>query len=164
MSSLVVVISVEELRSFSQVLADIILKLSEGAIVPNEGGAGNVVYFTLENFDVGLRFPIPSLVKQFLHFTRVPLAFIHPNVFGILMGCSVLKFLYQLDISLVEICFIYTLKLGIRDRLFMSTHIPRPQFITRLPDCPKTEAKGVALVKGQWYETSSSPRLPFDLN
>ena len=62
---------------------------------------------------VGLRFPISLLVKQFLHFTWAPPALIHPNVFRILMGCSVLNFLYQMEISLVEICFIYTLKLGI---------------------------------------------------
>ena len=164
MSSLVAVMSEEELRSFSQILADISLKLSDGAIVPTEEGVDNVVYFTREHFNVGLRSPVPSLVKKFLHFTMAPPTFIHPNVFGILMGYSVLKFLYQMDISLIEICFIYTLKPGIGDRLSMSTHIPRLQFVTRLPDCPKPEVKGVALVKGQWYETSGSPGLPFDLN
>ena len=80
------------------------------------------------------------------------------------MGCSVLNFLYQLDILLVEICFIYTLKLGIRRRLSMSAHNPRLQFIIGLLDSPKTEAKEVVLVKGLWYETPGSPRLPFDLN
>ena len=59
------------------------------------------------------------------------------------MGYSVLNSLYQLDISLVEICFIYTLKLGIRGRLSMSAHSPRLQFVTRVSDSPKTEAKGV---------------------
>ena len=48
----------------------------------------------------------------------------------------------------MEICFIYTLKLGIRGRLSMSTHSPRLQFVTGLPGSPKTEAKGVVLVKG----------------
>ena len=66
------------------------------------------------------------------------------------MGCSMLNFLYQVDISLVEICFIYTLKLGIGGRLSMSTHSPRLQFVTGHPDSPKTEAKGVVLVKGPW--------------
>ena len=89
------------------------------------GGANNVVYFTREQFAVGLRFPIPSLVKQSLHFTRAPPTLIHLNVFRILMGCSVLNLLYQLDISLVEICFIYTLKLEVGGRLSMSTHSPR---------------------------------------
>ena len=58
-------------------------------------------------------------MKQFLHVTRAPPALIHPNVFRILMGCSVLNFLYQLDILLVEICFVYTLKLGTDGKLSM---------------------------------------------
>ena len=80
------------------------------------------------------------------------------------MGCSVINFLYQLDIFLVEICFIYTLKLEIGGYLFMSPHSPRLQFVTGLPDSPKTKAKEVVLVKGLWYETSVSPGIPFDLN
>ena len=74
------------------------------------------------------------------------------------------NFLYQLDILLVEICFIYTLKLGVGGRFSMSTHSPWQQFVTELPDSPKTEAKGAVLVKVLWYETSCSLRLPFDLN
>ena len=80
------------------------------------------------------------------------------------MGCSVLNSLYHLDISLVEICFIYTLKLGIRGHLSMSAHSPRLQFVTGLSDSPKIEVKGVVLVKGPWYETPGSPRLTFDMN
>ena len=75
-----------------------------------------------------------------------------------------LNSLYQLDISLVEICFIYTLKLGIGGRLSMSTHSPWLQFVTGLPDSPKTEAKGVVLVRGPWHVTLGSPGLPFDMN
>ena len=73
---------------------------------------------------------------------------IHLNVFRILVACSVLNSLYQLDISLVEICFIYTLKLGIGGHLSMSVHSPRLQFVTGLPDSPKTKVKRVVLVKG----------------
>ena len=80
------------------------------------------------------------------------------------MGCSVQNFLYQLDISLVEICFIYIFRLGVEGRLSMSTHNPRLQFVTRLLDSPKIEVKGVVLVNGPWYETSGSLRLPFDHN
>ena len=35
------------------------------------------------------------------------------------MGWSVLNFLYQLDIFLLEICFIYALKLGTRGQLLI---------------------------------------------
>ena len=72
------------------------------------------------------------------------------------MGCSVLNSLHRLDILLVEICFIYTLKLRIGDHLSMSAHSPRLQFVTRLLDSPKMEAKGVVLVKGPWYEIPGS--------
>ena len=82
------------------------------AAVLTTGGADNAVYFTGEHFVVGLLFPVLSLVKQSLYFTRVPPTLVHSNVFQILTVCSVLNF-YQLDISLVEICFIYTLKLGV---------------------------------------------------
>ena len=72
---------------------------------------------------------------------------IHPNVFRILMGYNVINFLYKLDISLVNICFIYTVKLGVGGQLFMSAHSPRLQFVTELPNSPETKAKGVVLVK-----------------
>ena len=80
------------------------------------------------------------------------------------MGCSVLNFLYQLDILLAEICFVYTLKLGTGGRLSMSAHSPRLQFVIGLPDSPKIEVKGVVLVRGPWYETHGSLELPFDVN
>ena len=137
-SSLVAAMVVEELRSFSQVPTIIRMEVLDGTSVSTIGGEDNVVYFTREQFSVGLRFPISSLVKQFLHFTKVPPALIHPNVFRVLIGCNVLNFLYQLDILLVEICFIYTLKLRIRGRLSMSAHSPRLQFITRLMYSLKT--------------------------
>ena len=124
-SSLVATMSVEDLRFFRQVLPAIKLEMSDGTATSTMGVADNAIYFTREQFAVGLCLPIPSLVKHFLHFTRAPPALVHPNVFWILMSCSVLNFLYQLDISLVEICFIYTLKLGIGGCISMSIYSPR---------------------------------------
>ena len=111
-SSLVASMSVEELRSFYRVPDGIILELSDGLTFLTVGEADNTVYFTREQFIAGLRFLVSSLVKKFLHVTQAPPGFIHSNVFWILMGYSVFNFLYRLDISLVEISFIYTLKLG----------------------------------------------------
>ena len=163
-SSLVTAMSVEELRLYSQIPVEISMEMSEGAATSTFGKADNAVYFTPEQFAARLRLPVPSLVKQFLHFTRAPSTLIHLNVFRILMGCSVLNSLYQLNVSLVKICFIYTLKLGTGGSLSMSAHSPRLQFATGLPDSPKTEAKGVILVKGLWYETLGSLGLPFNMN
>ena len=83
-SDLVATMSVEELRSFCQVPTDISLELSDGAAVLTVGWADNTVYFTQEQFAVGLRFPISLLVKQFLHFTWAHPTLIYSNVFGFL--------------------------------------------------------------------------------
>ena len=163
-SSLVSSMSMEELRSFYRVLDCIILELLDVPARSIVGQADKVVYFTLEQFGIGIRFLVASLVKQFLHVTRAPPLLIHPNGFLILMGCSMLKFLYQLDILLAEICFVYTLNLGTGGRLFMLAHSPRLQFVIGLPDSPKTEVKEVVLIRGLWYETLGYLGLPFDVN
>ena len=138
----------EELRSFCRVSEGISLELSDGSTFSTMGQADNVVFFTSEQFATRLHFPVSSLVKQFMHVSRAPPALIHLNFIRILMDCGVLNSLYQLYILLVEICFIYTLKLGTGGRLSMSSHSPRLQFVTGLPNSPKTEAKGVVLVRG----------------
>ena len=127
-------------------------------------GDHNGVFFTLEHLAAGLRFPVPAIVKEFLHFTRAPPAFVHPNLIRILIGSCVLNNLYQLDLTLVELLIIYSLSIGPGGRMSMSVLSPRLQIINRLPDSPKTKAKGVLLVRGPWDETSGSPGLPFKVN
>ena len=122
------------------------------------------MFFTHEQLATELRFPVPAIVKQFLHFTRVPPALVHPNVIHILIGCSVLNFLYQLDLSLVEICFTYSLILRRGGRLSFSIPDSWLQFVNGLLDSPKTEGKGVILIRGPWDKTPSSPDLPFYIN
>ena len=128
------------------------------------GGEHNGVFFTREHLAAGLSFPVPALVKQFLQFTRAPLALIHPNVIRILIGCCVLNHLYQLDLSLVELCIIYFLRIGQGDRMSISVLNPRLQVVNGLLDSPETEAKGVLLVRGPWDESTGSPGLPFNIN
>ena len=128
------------------------------------GGEHNGVFFTREHLAAGLRFPVPAIVKQFLHFTRAPPALIHPNVISILNGNCVLNHLYQLDLSLVELLMIYFLSVGPGGRMSMMVLSPRLQIVNGLPDSPKTEAKGALLVRGFWDETLGSPGLPFNVN
>ena len=59
-----------------------------------------------------------------------------------------MNILYQLDLSLVEIFFAYTLIVRRGGRLSMSILDSRMQFVNGLPDSPKTEAKRVILVMG----------------
>ena len=154
----------EEFRSYCQIPNTINFELPDGPVESTINEEDSVMYVTQEHLATGLRFTISSLVKQFLHFSGVPLALIHKNVIRILTGCSVLNRLYQMDISLVEVCFIYTLKLGRGGRLSMLAQSPRLQFVMGLLDYPKTEAKGVIFVREPWYETPSSPNLLFALN
>lgn len=96
-----------------------------------EGGAGsiekagdNAMYFTKEQFNVGLRLPLPSLFKQFFYYTRIPPALLDLNVILVLMGCSILDMLFHLDLSLLEVLFVYTIKKGKNDIFNLSASIP----------------------------------------
>ena len=93
-SSIITSLSMEELRAYCEIPVDIDVMLSDGPTQNTVGGGDNAVFFTWEKLAVGLRFPVLSLVKQFLHFTRAPLALVHPNVIQILTGCYVLNLLY----------------------------------------------------------------------
>ena len=88
-SSIISSLSMEELRSYYHILDNIDFELPDGpteSIIDKEDGA---VYFTREQLAVGLRFPVSSLIKQFLHFSRASPALVHSNIIRILTGCSV---------------------------------------------------------------------------
>ena len=102
----------EELKAYCEVPDNIDLKLMDKADESTLDGEHNGVFFTQEHLSAGLRFPVPTIVKQFLHFTRAPPALVHPNVIRILIGYCVLNHLCQLDLLLVELCIIYFLRIG----------------------------------------------------
>ena len=79
--------------------------------------AHNAIYFTKEQFNAGLRFPLPSIFKEFFHYTQIPLAYIHPNTLQVLMGYNILNMLFNLNLSLLEVLFVYTIKKGKKGHL-----------------------------------------------
>ena len=97
-SNVIVSLTIEELKVYCEVPDNIDLRLMERADDSTLGGEHNGVFFTRKHLAAGLRFPMPAIDKQFLHFTRAPLALIHPNVIRILIGSCVLNHLYQLDL------------------------------------------------------------------
>ena len=149
-SSIISSLSMEELKSYYHIPDDIDFELLDGSVESTIDKEDGVVYFTREQLTVRLRFPISSLIKQFLHFSGASPALVHPNIIWILTEYSILNLLYQLDISLVEVFFIYTLKLAHGGQLSLSAQSPRLQVVIGLPDLPKTDAKGVILVRGSW--------------
>ena len=93
-SSIIFSLSIDEVRSYCQIPEDIDFELSEGPAESTVGEEYKVVFFIREHLAARLRFPVSSLVKQFLHFTRAPPVYIHSNVIRILTGCCALNLLY----------------------------------------------------------------------
>ena len=85
-SSIILSLTMEELMAYCEVPDNIDLRFMERTGESTLGGEHNGVFFTREHLAAGLRFSVPALVKQFLHFTRSPPALIHPNVIRILIG------------------------------------------------------------------------------
>ena len=119
-SNIISSLSMEELRAYCIIPDDIDVTLSKESTENTVGTDYNDLFFTREQLEAGLHFPVSSLVKKFLHFTIAPPALIHPNVIRILTECCVLNLLYQLDLSLVEVCFAYTLRVAQGGRMSMS--------------------------------------------
>ena len=163
-SSIISSLTMEELRAYCEVPNNIDLRLMERVDESTLGGEYNGVFFTREHLAAGLRFPVPSIVKKFFHFTRAPPALIHPNVIHILIDSYVRNHLYKLDLLLVELFMIYFLSIGPGSRMSMSVLSLQLQIVNGLPESPKTVAKGTLLVRGPWDETLGSPGLPFDIN
>ena len=141
-------LSVKELCQRFCIPNGVLVELMDGEAVSTEKAEDNAIIFSNEQFKAGLRFPLPSLFKEFLHFTQNPPAFIHPNIVQVLMGCSVLSLLFNLDLSLLEVLFVYSLKKGKNDIFSMVAHLPSLQLVTELPDSTKGGAKGHVLVRG----------------
>ena len=137
-SSIISSLSMEELRSYCQIPNNINIELPDGPAESTIGEGDGAIYFTWEQLAARLRFPVSSLIKQFIHFSGESHALILPNVIRILIECSVLNLLYQLDILFVEVYFNYTLKLAHEGRLSLSAQSPQLQFVMGLPDSPKT--------------------------
>ena len=141
------------------------IELLNGRVfVPTDKSEERTIIFSKEQFNAGLRFPLPALFKEFLHFTQIPPIFIHPNIVRVLMGCSILNMLYDLDLTLLEVFFVYSLKKVKNDIFSMSTHLPSLQLVTELPDSIKGGATGHVVVRGAWAGFLEHPARPFSPN
>ena len=77
------------------------------------------------------------------------------------MGCSVLNTLYQLDLSLLEVLFVYTIKMSPKERFSLLAHIPSLQFVIELLDSNKGWAKRHVLVSDPWGGSTEGPNKFF---
>ena len=91
-------LSVKEFHERFCIPNGVSVELTNGEVVSTEKGEDHTICFSKEQFNAGLQFPLPSLFKEFLHFTQIPPAYIHPNMVRVLMGCSILSMLFNLDL------------------------------------------------------------------
>ena len=143
-------LSMKEFRERFYIPNGVLLEYLYGEAVSTEKTEGNAISFAKEQFNAGLRFPLPSPFKEFLHFTQIPPTYIQPNIVRVLMGCSVLSLFFNLDLSLLEVLFVYSLKKGKNDIFSMAAHLPSLQLVSELPDSTNGGAKGHVLVRGAW--------------
>lgn len=116
--------------------------------MPTEKELFNATVFRKEQFNTRLRFLFSSLFRQFLHFTKISPSFLHPNAVRGLMGYTILDMLFHVDLSLLEILFIYTMKMSGKRIFSLSAHIPSLQLVTGLSDSTKGATKGYVIVSG----------------
>ena len=158
-------LSVQEFRERLRIPHDVLIDLvNEEVAMPTEKGGENVILFTKEQFNAGLQFPLPALFKEFLHFSQIPPIFIHPNLVRVLMGCSIINMLYSLDLTLLEVFFVYSLKKAKNDIFSLSAHLPSLQMVTELLDSTKGGARGLVAVRGGWAGLPQHPSRPFSPN
>ena len=81
-------LDVKEFRDRFCIPNGVIVELLNDEEVPasTEKFEKNTIIFSKEQFNAGLRFPLPALFKEFLLFTKIPPVFIHPNIIRVLMG------------------------------------------------------------------------------
>ena len=72
----------------------------------------NYIYWLEIHISEGLRFPLPLLVHQFLHFTKIYLVYVHMNLIRVLLKVSVLNKKPCLNIGLEEVLYITSLSDG----------------------------------------------------
>lgn len=114
----------QEFRERFCILNGISVYLVDGDPTSTKKEAHGGIFFSKEQFNVGLCLPLLSLLKKFLRFTQISPVFIHPNIIRVLMGCGILDMLFCLDLSLLEVLFIYTIKKGKKNIFSMFAYIP----------------------------------------
>ncbi|RVW14325.1 hypothetical protein CK203_099086 [Vitis vinifera] len=73
-------LSVKESRERFCIPNGVSVELTDGEAVSTENNEDHAIFFSKEHFNAGLRFPLPSLFKEFLHFNQIPPTYIHPNM------------------------------------------------------------------------------------
>ncbi|RVW12048.1 hypothetical protein CK203_087280 [Vitis vinifera] len=115
------------------------------------------------NSMLGSGSPFYRCSKNFFTSPRSP--DLHPSEHSLgADGVHILSMLFNLDLSLLEVLFIYSIKKGKTDLFSLATRLPSLQLVTYLPYSTKGGAKGHVLVRGVWAGLLEHPERPFSPN
>ena len=70
--------------------------------------------------------------------------------------------LFHLDLSLLEVMFVYTVKMSRKGIFSLFALIPSIQLVTGLPDSTKSATKGHVVVSGPWAGSYEYPSQEFE--
>ena len=118
-SSIISSLTMEELMDYCEVPDNIDLRLMERTDESTLGGEHNDVFLPWSTLQPGYAFLCSPSQAVFAFYSGAPGSY--PPQFHLYFDrCFVLNHLYQLDLSLVELCIIYFLRVGQGGRMSMS--------------------------------------------
>ena len=80
----------------------------------------------------------------------------------VLIGCSILDMLFHSDLSLLDVLFIYIVKMSGKWIFKLSAHIPSPQLVIGIPDSTKGATKRHVVFLGPWVSSLEHLRREFE--
>ena len=106
------------------------------------------MYWLEVHISEGLSFPLPSLVHQFFHFTRLHLIHTHVNMICVLLGVCVLNRKYDVRLGLEEVLYAYNIKRHKLERYYLVVDAKSLQLVTNLPNTSKNKPQGNVMMFG----------------
>ena len=100
----------DDFRRDFNILDNIDIQLLRNTIpLPTDTHKKHSMCFTIEQFHARLCLFLSSLVRECLHYTQISPSFVHSNSILILMGCSILNQLFNLELFLLDFFFFFHL-------------------------------------------------------
>ena len=106
------------------------------------------MYWPKVHISEGLKFPLPPLVHQFFHFTRLHPIHTHVNIICVLLGVCVLNRKYDVCLGLEEVLYEYSIKRHKLGRYYLVVDAKSLQLVTNLPNTSKDKPQGNVLLFG----------------
>ncbi|RVW83370.1 hypothetical protein CK203_038878 [Vitis vinifera] len=108
------------------------IELTDGEAVSTEKLKTTLSSFPMSNSMLGSGSPSRHCSRNSFTSLRFLQLTIHPNMVRVLMGCSILSMLFNLDLSLLEVLFIYSIKKVKNDIFSFVASLPSLQLVTSL--------------------------------